>query len=482
MTAISYAVAANTGLTGDEAYYRLWSLAPALSYLDHPPFIAWIIACGRWFGGDTPLGVRFLGPLMALAGMLVVFRTSAILFGRDTATRAAWFLLAMPLLAVGSVIMTPDTPSVLFFGLVILSLAELDRSQNPKWWLAVGVSAGLGLTAKYTNFFAGATVLLWLTLVPKNRRWFAAPELWLGGLIALLIFAPVLFWNARHGWSSFAKQFGRVGDPSGFNPTYVAEVFAGLLGLASPLIVGLAAFGLVHIVRRAWQTGSSRDWLIASSVLPMLGYFLAHSLHGRVQANWLAPLYPPLAISAAVGLSAIRDAALRARIGRAAVAIGLGSILVIFTHAVHPFANLKKDPAAQMRGWPAFAKSVDKMRQEHGAAWLAVSHYTTAGELAFALKDGVPIVPLNERIRYQHLAAFPAPAAAQPALYVELERRVNEAALRTCFANVKKLGNIAREDRNRILDVFSTYLVTEMQPNCQLDALSSGPLRTTTVP
>src|SRR5205807_1277997 len=49
-------VAGGIPLTDDEAYYRLWALAPALSYLDHPPMAGWMIAAGRWIGGDNPFG------------------------------------------------------------------------------------------------------------------------------------------------------------------------------------------------------------------------------------------------------------------------------------------------------------------------------------------------------------------------------------------------------------------------------------------
>jgi hypothetical protein len=53
LTLVRALVAANTGLTDDEAYYRLWALAPAMSYLDHPPMVGWMIAAGRWIAGDT---------------------------------------------------------------------------------------------------------------------------------------------------------------------------------------------------------------------------------------------------------------------------------------------------------------------------------------------------------------------------------------------------------------------------------------------
>ncbi|HML29208.1 MAG TPA: hypothetical protein PKE16_10280, partial [Hyphomicrobium sp.] len=63
LTAVRLAIASYTGLVDDEAYYRIWSLAPSLSYLDHPPMIAWIIGAGRALGGDDTLGVRLLAPI-----------------------------------------------------------------------------------------------------------------------------------------------------------------------------------------------------------------------------------------------------------------------------------------------------------------------------------------------------------------------------------------------------------------------------------
>ena len=47
MAGVHALVAALMPLSEDEAYYRLWGLAPALSYLDHPPMVGWMIAAGR---------------------------------------------------------------------------------------------------------------------------------------------------------------------------------------------------------------------------------------------------------------------------------------------------------------------------------------------------------------------------------------------------------------------------------------------------
>ena len=68
LTMVHAVVAAVTGLSDDEAYYRLWALAPALSYYDHPPMVAWMMAAGRWIAGDTPLGIRLPAVVTSLLG------------------------------------------------------------------------------------------------------------------------------------------------------------------------------------------------------------------------------------------------------------------------------------------------------------------------------------------------------------------------------------------------------------------------------
>ena len=112
LTLVRAVVAGTTGLTDDEAYYRLWALAPALSYYDHPPMVGWMIAAGRWLLGDTALGIRLPGLIISLLGPFLLWRTGTLLFGSQVAQRAVWIALAMPLLAAGGVIVTPDTPSV----------------------------------------------------------------------------------------------------------------------------------------------------------------------------------------------------------------------------------------------------------------------------------------------------------------------------------------------------------------------------------
>lgn len=462
-------VAALAPLTDDEAYYRLWALAPAMSYLDHPPMVGWMIAAGRAITGDTALGVRLLAVLASLAGPLVLWRAATLLFGPDVARRTVWIALAMPLMAVGGVIITPDTPSVLFWGLAAWATAELHVSRDANWWLAVGLFAGLGLLSKYTNLFVGAGILLWLALIPANRAWFRSWQLYAGGVLACLLALPVVAWNVEHEWVSFAKQFGRVGRGQGFTPVYLAELVGGFLGLMSPIIAGLAAFGLVRIVRSAVADKDQSSALIAAGMLPFLAYALVHALHDRVQPNWTAPLYPSFAICAAIALGHLETQTSASRVfgrlGFSAVALGFLLSGLLYVHAVRPLVQLAgtRDPSSQMRGWREFAAEVDRQRLASGACWIATSSYATTAQLAFALRDKALVVQLDERVRYLHLPPINEKVLSCPAIYVELQRRSAPELLAERFAHVTPLGSIVRAQGGTPIAPYAVYAVSGLR-------------------
>lgn len=457
--AVRIYVAANYGLTDDEAYYRLWALAPALSYLDHPPMTGWLIALGRAIAGDTALGVRLMQLIAFVAGTAALWRGTHLLFGGSVARTAVWITLAMPLLGVGGIIITPDGPSVLSTVLVYWTLAELVRSEDGRWWLAVGAVAGLGLLSKYTNLFLGAGIVAFLLLVPSQRRWFRSGWLWAGGVIAMLMAMPVLIWNAQHGWASFAKQFGRVTDGDAIGVKYVAELLGGFMALASPGIAVLVAIGVCVLTRNAGRRVAAA--LTIALLSPPILYFAAHAMHDRVQANWLAPLYPLLAVAAAFALHTTLPAKRRSLVGVSAVAVGLIMTGLLYAHALHPLDNgtLRKDPTRQGHGWFVLAQEVERLRVSSGADWIATTSYATTGQLAFALRETTPVIQLDERLRYVHLPAPSPPLLQQPALYVELARRADTALLRQRFEHVHRLSELTRWVGGHPADSYVVYLV-----------------------
>src|ERR1700732_2593912 len=248
--ALRLVAAAWTPLTFDEAYYWMWSKHLAGGYYDHPPMVAYVIRLGTLMAGDTEFGVRLVSILLALPMSWAVSPTAASLFGGQRVAATATILLNVTLMAaVGTLIVTPDAPLLVASSFVLFCLAKVLETGRGAWWLAVGAAVGAALLSKYTALFFGPAILIWLVSVPKLRRWLFSPWLYLGGLVALAIFAPVILWNADHHWVSFIKQIGRARIED-FHPAFIGELIPTQIVFATPLVFLLGVMGHYALLMR----------------------------------------------------------------------------------------------------------------------------------------------------------------------------------------------------------------------------------------
>src|SRR5438128_7012155 len=202
LVALRLVAAAWTPLTFDEAYYWMWSKHLAGGYYDHPPMVAVVIRLGTLIAGDTEFGVRLVSILLVLPVSWAIYQAGAILFGSRRVAASSAILLSITLMAaVGTMIVTPDAPLLVASSLLLFALAKVLHTGQGVWWLAVGAAAGCALLSKYTALFFGPAILIWLVAVPKLRHWLISPWLYFGRLVALLLFAPVILWNADHHWA-----------------------------------------------------------------------------------------------------------------------------------------------------------------------------------------------------------------------------------------------------------------------------------------
>src|SRR5947209_8002985 len=282
LVALRLVAAAWTPLTFDEAYYWMWSKHLAPGYYDHPPMVALVIRLGTMIAGDTELGVRLVSILLALPMSWALYRATAILFGGPRVAATATILLNVTLMAaVGTMIVTPDAPLLVASCFVLFALAKVLETGWGAWWLAVGAAVGVALLSKYTALFFGPAIVIWLVSVPKLRGWLLSPWLYLGGLVALAIFAPVILWNADHQWVSFIKQIGRARIED-FHPAFVGELIPTQVAFATPLVFILGAMGLYALVARNAGPSAARV-LISATAWTIVTYFFWHSLHARVE-------------------------------------------------------------------------------------------------------------------------------------------------------------------------------------------------------
>jgi 4-amino-4-deoxy-L-arabinose transferase-like glycosyltransferase len=375
LTVLRLVLAATIPLTPDEAYYWVWSITPQAGYFDHPPMVAAWIRAGTSLFGNTPLGIRLLGPLAATAGSVLLWDAGEhLLPKRHAGLIAAGLFNATIILGVGSIVMTPDTPLVFFWTAALAALGRLISGRDTRWWLAIGAATGAALLSKYTGLLLAAGISLWLVTQAEGRAQLRGPWPWAAGAIAAVIFAPDVWWNETHGWASFVKQGSRV---NGFDITrssgFLVELLIGQAALVTPIAGGIAAAGLWRLRKIPEPAPRLLLWL---TILPT-AIFLEHTLTGRVEANWPAVILPAGLLAAAY----VSERAL-ARWLRPALGLGFGLTVLVYTQAIAaPFPiPAPQDPAAlQLVGWQDWA---DRIVAYH-PAFLTSDEYAVASELAF---------------------------------------------------------------------------------------------------
>ncbi|XIA63826.1 glycosyltransferase family 39 protein [Bradyrhizobium sp. TZ2] len=459
LVALRLVAAAVTPITFDEAYYWMWSKHLAGGYYDHPPMVAVVIRLGTLIAGDTELGVRLVSILLALPMSWAVYQAAFILFGGRVAAAAALYLNITLLAAVGTMIVTPDAPLLVASSFLLFALAKVLQTGRGAWWLAVGAAAGCALLSKYTALFFGPAILIWLGAVPKLRRWLISPWLYLGGLVALLMFAPVILWNADHNWVSFIKQMGRARIED-FRPVFIAELIPTQIAFATPLVWLLGAMGLYALYRSRAGALPARV-LVNTMFWTIVAYFIWHSLHARVEANWFAPVYPAFAIAAAV---AAHLAPWQPRQQRtvdfcrrwAAPSGILMFVLLIVQANTGVLSGYRRDATVRSVGvgWRETAGAIEAARARAGATCVLAQDYGTTGWLAFYLPKGTCVAQQNQRIRWVNMPEPDATQLAGPLLYVREAPR-GEFPLKDMFARVEKVAEVQRKRGPLLIETYA---------------------------
>jgi hypothetical protein len=450
LVALRLVAAASTPLTFDEAYYWTWSKHLAGGYYDHPPGVALVIRLGTMIAGDTELGVRLVSILLALPMSFAVYRTAAILFGGQRVAATATILINVTLMAaVGTMIVTPDAPLLVASSFVLFFLAKVLETGRGAWWLAVGAAVGAALLSKYTALFFGPAILIWLASVPKLRRWLISPWPYLGGVVAFAVFSPVVLWNADHHWVSFIKQIGRARIED-FRLTFIGEVIPTQIAFATPLVFILGTMGLYALFRRKTGASAAR-MLINSTFWTIVAYFIWHSLHARVEANWFAPVYPAFAIAAAVAANVARwNARQQCLVDfclRWASPVGILMFALLIVQAdTGALSGFRRDATVRSVGvgWRELAGEIEAVRARVGAGCVLAPDYGTTGWLAFYLPAGTCVVQPTQRIRWVNMPEPDPKLLAGKLLYVDEVRPGGRPYLNEKFARVERVAELKR--------------------------------------
>jgi hypothetical protein len=396
-------------LSKDEAYQWLWSKHLALSYYSKPPGIALIQFAGTSIWGDRQFGVRFFSPIFAAVLSFVMLRFMA----REAGPRQAFLLLVIlscvPLMGIGTILMTIDPPLVMFW---MLSLVAGWRAVQPDGttlhWSLAGLATGLGFLCKYNALYLIICWALFFALWKPARIHLRKPGPYLALLMIALCTIPVIIWNSQHGWITAHHVADNAALRKEWKPTtrFFTE-FTGIeFAMLNPVVFVAMIWAAVAFWRRRQQQPLMLFFFCMGAPV-FVGHWL-YSLHSRVQPNWIAPSVVPLcALMLLYWDARWREGQIMAkRWFITAIIVGVAIMgpmhdTRLLMKLFGPEAPGELDPLRRVRAWKETSATVESARQklasEGTPAFIIADHYGMAGEFSFyipAARDSLKERPL----------------------------------------------------------------------------------------
>ncbi len=476
VAALQVIYAATADLRTDEAYYWTFSKENVLSYLDHPPMIAWIVRFGTAMFGDTNFGARFGGLLaMWIAWALLADIVWRLTRDSRVVVLAVLLPLAAPEYGLFASRILPDVALIPFSLAMVWSLVRLTQSNDGRWWLMAGLFGGLSLLSKYTAVFFAPAILAFLMVPPWRSRWLRSPYPWAAVVIALLVFSPVLIWNAQHGWASFKFQFIRAGADHGISARTVADFLGLQLALVGPILFPAALAGAIMLAGRGYRRRNAAFILISTCALVPFAYFFWKSLSLRIGDTWPMLIWPFAFAAAAINLAEIRRERRTGWIFRTAepwakAAVALGIVLNVAIFYYYAVSNLAfaatKDPIAKESGYGEIARDAKAVAARVGATWIVTLDYRIYAELRWHLKDSIPVVQVNERSRFIGFKDRSSAAMRSGiGLYVDSAPNEGNVIETKTPAALKLAGHADRKWRGVVIEPFAFKTVTGWTPD-----------------
>jgi len=399
---LAFAYALGPGI--DESYTLAIARTLNLSYFDHPPLHQWIVhfaarALGEGFGARLPFIALF-----AATGW-IYYKLALELFGARAAIVALFALNAAPFFfASAGTWIVPDGPLLFGLALAALALARLflvsppDEASIWRLWIAAGVGLGLAGLSKYSAALSVFGLAAFVLVAPRQRRQLAHPAPYAAAAVALAMIAPVVLWNARHGWVSLGFQGARGAPGGALRPVQVLAMAVGEVAYLSPWFFAPLLIGLAEAWRK--RRDERRLFLLCLALPPIVLFTLTPLWGARGLPHWSMPgwFFAFALMGAWVDAQAAADRTLRRwAIVSSGLLAALSAIVVVQASTGWPLRLLPlrpgADPTLEAFDWRELR---DAAALQPAPAYVLSTHWSDAGKIALALGPDVPVFVISK--------------------------------------------------------------------------------------
>lgn len=248
----------------------------------HPMLPAWILETLNILTGRAFAAPFIAAALCTVIILFSVWRLARKVLPERLALMSTFVMLPFWAITVESTKYNQNSVLMACWALTILMFYNAFQTNKKRWWIAAGLTLGLGLHAKYTMILLAIAILLYSLLIPRFRRYWKEIGPWITVLVSFAVFLPHLIWLHQVGFGettsyALADQQGQLGIGSHFH--YPVEWIVSQFGLIliSPLLLLLPYLGLKWKIRTP-QSGTEKEtlqYLLYCMAFPFLAILIA---------------------------------------------------------------------------------------------------------------------------------------------------------------------------------------------------------------
>jgi hypothetical protein len=378
------ALSGRYGYHRDELYFLACGRHLAWGYPDQPPLTPLLARLMSDIDSTSLVVLRLPSDLAAAVVVVMTGVTTRELGGRRAEQALACGVMAVSgLLLASSHLLSTTTFDDPLWAVFIWVVLRILRTGQQRLWVVAGLVAGINVFDSDLIAMLAAALAVGV-LVAGPRRVFTTPWVYLGALIAGLLWTPYLVWQASHGWPELSVAHSIASGGSGTSaPRWQLLPFQVLL--VAPWLTPVWVAGLVALWRRPglrWCRSFGVAWLALLVIVTVTG--------GK--PYYLGGLYPLLIGAGAqstISWVRRRRSVQRMWLLRAGFVLSAPGLLI--TLPILPVASLHRTPivdinydAGETVGWPGYVRQIAAVYMslpvgsQAGAAVLT-SNYGEAG-------------------------------------------------------------------------------------------------------
>ncbi len=278
----------------DESQYWLWGQELDWGYYSKPPMIGWVLrAATELAGSDAIPVIRLPMVLLNTATAIIVMLAARQVTDPLSAALCGVVYATCPFTTAGSFLVSTDSVLAPFFALSLLCYLKLSHRSSMLLAVALGVSLGVGMLAKYAAIYFLIGAALGMLLVPSMRL--SARDICVALLAFCVVIVPNVVWNLQNDLTTLshtADNVDWINDPSArlaLNWDNLGEFLGGQFLVFGPIFFAAYLWASWRAVADGKATAI---WLLCMSA-PILALVSAQALLSKAYANWAVMAYLP---------------------------------------------------------------------------------------------------------------------------------------------------------------------------------------------